>query len=492
MDQPGADNDRDDMSHRIDRIIMRVLGYSLLILVVAVVAYYAADQGDDGNTVVKAETTSETTGSASYAPEEDLTQLANVEVPGTETFKTVDPTLPPVPPGAVKKFRIDVYEHVTKVSDDLPATRVWSYAVNGRFHRGTGASAPIVVNEGDDVQMTLFNGSSQAMHVRVPHSIDFHSSELNPETAFKTIAPGKKTVLRFTADHPGVFMYHCATAPVLQHTGSGMVGMMIVKPRDLPTVDREFWINQQEFYLGEPGSDGNLAKMEEKAADAITFNGYAAQYQNNPIKVRRGERIRVYVLNSGPSIWSAFHVIGTVFDRTVIEGTEGRDVQTVNLAPSQGGIVEFTFENEGRYTFVTHAFADAVKGAIGVFETANPPEAPAMEHGNYDHGTDQVPASDADVNVTMGEFYVETDKSELTAGEITVSVTNEGAAPHVLHAGLAPVDLGSGDATTIAETLNPGDTVEKTIELEAGDYEFYCDLPGHYESGQTTDVTVTD
>ena len=141
---------------------------------------------------------------------------------------------------------------------------------------------------------------------------------------------------------------------------------------------------------------------------------------------------------------------------------------------------------------MTHAFADAVKGAIGVFETANPPTAPAMEHGNYDHGTDQVPASDADMNVTMGEFYVETDVSEVGAGEITVSVTNEGAAPHVLHAGLAPVEPGSGDPTTIAETLNPGETVEKTVELEAGDYEFYCDLPGHYESGQTTDVTVND
>ena len=291
---------------------------------VALVAYYAADQGEDGNTVVEAEPAAETGGSASYATDEDLTELASVEVPGTEPFRRADPTLPPVPPGPVKKFRIDVYEHVTRVSDDLPATRVWSYAINGKFNRGNGVSAPIVVNEGDEVQMTLFNGSSEKMHVRVPHSIDFHSSELNPETAFKTIAPGKKTVLRFTADHAGVFMYHCATAPVLQHTGSGMVGMMIVKPRDLEPVDREFWINQQEFYLGEPGSDGNLEKMEAKTPDAITFNGYAAQYQNHPIKVRRGERIRVYVLNSGPSIWSAFHVIGTVFDRTADRGDGGR------------------------------------------------------------------------------------------------------------------------------------------------------------------------
>ena len=88
------------------------------------------------------------------------------------------------------------------------------------------------------------------------------------------------------------------------------------------------------------------------------------------------------------------------------------------------------------------------------------------------------------------EFYVETDVSEISAGEVTVSVTNEGAAPHVLLAGLAPVDP-TGESTSIAETLNPGETVEQTVELEAGDYEFFCNLPGHYESGQTTEVSVT-
>jgi len=56
--------------------------------------------------------------------------------------------------------------------------------------------------------------------------------------------------------------------------------------------------------------------------------------------VRKGERVRAYVLNAGASIWSAFHVIGTVFARTVVEGTVGHDAQTISLAPSQGGWVE--------------------------------------------------------------------------------------------------------------------------------------------------------
>ena len=220
----------------------------------------------------------------------------------------------------MKRFRVDVYEHVTKVSEDAGADARVVVRVNGKIYRGTGVSAPMVVDQGDRVEITLVNGGSKAMDVRMPHSIDFHSSEVAPNEAFKTIAPGEKHTFKFIAKHPGVFMYHCATAPVLMHTGAGMVGMMVVKPRDLAPVDRELWMTQQEFYLGQPGEDADMAKMEAKQPDVIAFNGYADQYKDKPIAVKRGERVRMYVLNAGPSEWSAFHVIGTVFDRTVVEG----------------------------------------------------------------------------------------------------------------------------------------------------------------------------
>ena len=290
-----------------------------------------------------------------------------------EEFARVDPTLPEPPAGPVKKFRVDVFEHVTKVSADKPATRVWSYGINGKFYRGTGASAPMVVTQGDKVEITLVNGGSEQMDVRMPHSIDYHSSEIAPNKAFKTIDPGETHRFSFTAKHAGVFMYHCATDPVLMHTGAGMVGMMVVKPKNLAPVDRELWMTQQEFYIGQEGQDADPAKMAEKNPDVIAFNGFGAQYKEHPIQVKKGETIRMYVLNAGPSIWSGFHVIGTVFDRTVIEGTVGRSAQTVNLAPSQGGWVEFTLEDEGNFPFVTHAFGDMVKGAVGVLATEHAP-----------------------------------------------------------------------------------------------------------------------
>jgi nitrite reductase (NO-forming) len=355
-------------------------GFAILVAAVAGITIFAVAGDDDGGeTAVAPAAHDHAAAVAAESAAADVSAAAGKGI-DFEPYKRPDPTLPAVPAGAVKKFKVDVYEHVTKVSDDLAPTRVWSYGVNGKLNRGTGVSEPMVVNEGDRVEIELVNGGSEAMDVRMPHSIDFHSSEIAPNEAFITIQPGETHEFAFNADHPGVYMYHCATDPVLHHTGAGMVGMMVVKDANLPPVDRELWMTQQEFYLGAPGEDADLAKMEAKQPDAITFNGYAAQYKDHPIEVGApGERIRMYVLNAGPSVWSAFHVIGTVFDKAVSDNGVARDVQTVNLAPSQGGYVEFTLDEEGTYPFVTHAFGDMVKGAVGVLATKGADGA-QMEH----------------------------------------------------------------------------------------------------------------
>ena len=335
------------------------------------------DSGSDEPSVTQ--TTEEPAPAAAGATEQAATEQTGSYDGPVEEYQRPDPTLPAPPAGDVKKFRVDVFEHVTKVSADKPATRVWSYGVNDTFYRGTGVSPPMVVTQGDKVEITLVNGASEKMDVQFPHSIDYHSSEVAPNEAFKSIDPGETHQFSFVAKHPGVYMYHCATDPVLMHTGAGMVGMMVVKPKNLAPVDRELWITQQEFYIGQEGKDADPVKMAEKNPDVLAFNGFAAQYKDHPIQVQRGEKVRMYVLNAGPSIWSAFHVIGTVFDKVVSDNGVAHDVQTVNLAPSQGGYMEFTLDEEGNYPFVTHAFGDMVKGAVGVLATEGAPKA-AMEH----------------------------------------------------------------------------------------------------------------
>jgi nitrite reductase (NO-forming) len=349
------------------------LGLTALVSLVAVfVAIVALAAGGDEKAPARAAAPAPTAAPATPAAAPTLADAKGVAF---EKFTPVDPKLPAPPPGAVKTFKVDVYQHVTQVAKELAPTEVWSFAVNGVYHRGTGVSAPMVVTEGDTVDFTLVNGSDQSMKVDLPHSLDFHSAEVNPGKRYADLAPGKSMHYRFKAEHPGVFMYHCATQPVLMHTGAGMVGMFVVKPRNLAPVDEELWITQQEYYIGKPGQDADMAKMTAKHPDVIAFNGYANQYKDDPISVKPGEKVRMYVLNAGPSIWSAFHVIGTVFDRTVVEGMVGHDAQTINLAPSQGGWVEFTLAEEGGYPFVTHAFGDMVKGALGVIKTPHAPKA---------------------------------------------------------------------------------------------------------------------
>jgi nitrite reductase (NO-forming) len=365
-------NERFDGETTRSSIAILLSGFAVLMAAVAGITIFIVAGSDGADQTAEPPTAATLPAGPATTPAAAITAEAGRGV-RFERYQRPDPTLPAPPAGNVKRFTLDVYEHVTKVSDDLAPTRVWSYGVNGKLYRGTGVSAPMVVTEGDQVEITLRNGGSKAMDVKMPHSVDFHSSEVAPNVAFATIPPGEVHTFSFQAKHPGVFMYHCATDPVLMHSGAGMMGMMVVKPRDLQPVDRELWITQQEFFLGQPGRDADMSKMRAKQPDAITFNGYANQYKDKPIAVKRGERIRMYVLNAGPSEWSAFHVIGTVFDRTVVEGAVGRDSQTVNLGPSQGGWVEFTLDKEGKYPFVTHAFGDMVKGAVGVLATEHAP-----------------------------------------------------------------------------------------------------------------------
>ncbi|MFP5361237.1 MAG: cupredoxin domain-containing protein [Thermoleophilia bacterium] len=462
--------------------------FALLAIVIAIVAL--TEGGRDSPAYAGATPAAAPDGAIAPAPKADDPAAKGVAF---EKFEWVDPTLPPVPAGAVKKFEVDVYHHVTKVADGLAPTEVWSFSVNGKEYRGTGVSAPMVVTEGDTVDFTLTNGSSEKMAVNLPHSMDFHSAEVNPGTRYIDLAPGKSQRYRFVAKHPGVYMYHCATQPVLHHTGNGMVGMMVVKPKNLAPVDRELWTVQQEYYIGKPGAVGDLAKMQAKAPDVIAFNGYAEQYKTKPISVRKGEKIRMYVLNAGPSIWSAFHVIGTVFDKAHTDNGVARDVQTVNLAPSQGGWVEFTLDEEGGYPFVTHAFGDAVKGAIGVLQTKNAPKGAGHDTGGAPaggaagHGTKA--ATTADVKVTLGDMWIKADKTSAKAGKVTFAVKNDGATMHGMAMALTPVKADGGmleesQLLGKGKSLAAGESEVITADLKPGRYELVCFVPGHYAAGQ--------
>ena len=237
---------------------------------------------------------------------------------------------------------------------------------------GTVPGPALHVRQGDTVDFTLVNGAN------IPHSMDFHAAEIAPSKYYTNVMPGDSLHYRFVARVPGAFMYHCGTAPAAMHIANGMYGALVVDPATPRSKAKELVLVQSEFYLNaKPDRDGNQGldwqKLLGQAPDHIVFNGRAGQYASHPIEARPGELIRIYLVNAGPNRISSFHVVGGIFERVFEDGTQANPligVQTVNVPVGGGAIFEIRLREPGDYPFVTHAFADATKGGVGVLRAS--------------------------------------------------------------------------------------------------------------------------
>jgi nitrite reductase (NO-forming) len=182
---------------------------------------------------------------------------------------------------------------------------------------------------------------------------------------------GHSITYRFTATKAGIWMYHCSAMPMLYHVGNGMHGALVIDPPDLTPVEREYLLVQSELYLGAQEQPGDAAKMAADQPDAVVFNGYVSQYAFRPLTATAGQRVRIWVLAAGPNRASAFHVVGALFDTVYAEGsyrlrpTDSGGAQVLDLAPASGGFVETVLTQPGSYPFLSHALADADRGARG-------------------------------------------------------------------------------------------------------------------------------
>jgi nitrite reductase (NO-forming) len=219
----------------------------------------------------------------------------------------------------------------------------------------------------------------------MPHSIDFHAARIPMNRAFRTIVPKDSLSFEFTARDPGAYVVHCGTPPVLLHLMQGMYLPIIVDPAEgwPGRADKEFVLVQSEFYLdaknqAKPGEPDWNAALERRAT-YVAFNGRAFQYKDAPLQVAVGDRVRLFVVNAGPSLPSDFHIVGAIFDRVYPDGDPAHvlsGVQTYTVPAGGGAVFETVFDKdasgEGLYAFVTHAFADASKGAVGIIKVGNP------------------------------------------------------------------------------------------------------------------------
>jgi nitrite reductase (NO-forming) len=274
-------------------------------------------------------------------------------------FKAADPNIPAMPNGTVHNV---TFEAVDKVIEVAPGVKqnIWTF-------NGTVPGPTLRGHVGDTFNVKLVNKGSMG------HSLDFHASQTSMDVDMRTIEPGQSLTYSFVAQHSGMWMYHCGTPPVLHHIANGMYGAVIIDPPNLPRVDHEYVMVQSEFYLGQPGKEADLNKAMAGTPDAVVFNGYYNQYVYDPIKVKVGDRIRVWVLDVGPNEISAFHIVGTQFDTVFKEGAyllrpdnpEKGGAQVLGLMPAEGGFVELNIPKKGMYAIVTHKFNDASRGGAG-------------------------------------------------------------------------------------------------------------------------------
>jgi nitrite reductase (NO-forming) len=304
--------------------------------------------------------------------------------------------LKPLDPAPVKTVRLDTTHKIIEIAPGVKFS-AWTF--------GNQVPGPTIhARVGDRIRFSMTNRSDESapgMHLTAApmmHSMDFHAAMVSPQDKYRSIAPGQTIEFEFTLNYPGVFMYHCGTPMILEHIASGMYGAVVVEPRNgYPTkVDREYVVIQSEFYAkpdpqkrkvdGQPLYVLDGDNLRKAAPNYTVFNGVHNGMVRKPLLAKPGERVRLYVLNVGPSKTSSFHVVGTIFDRVWMDGNpdnQFRGMQTVLLGSSSSAIVEFMIPEAGQYIMVDHHFANASQGAIGLIDAGGPKEERnEIEHHN--------------------------------------------------------------------------------------------------------------
>lgn len=283
---------------------------------------------------------------------------------------TTPPMVPkPVGDRAAMKLKVnmEIKEQEGTMADGVKYT-YWTFgsSVPGSFIR---------TRVGDEVEFHLKNHPDN----KLPHNIDLHAvTGPGGGATSSLVAPGHEKVFSFKVINPGLYVYHCATAPVGMHIANGMYGLILVEPEGgLPKVDKEYYVMQGDFYTqGEYGAKGlqafDMNKAIKETPDYVVFNGKVGSMTNgNELTAKVGETVRLFVGNGGPNLVSSFHVIGEIFDHVHVEGGVliNKNVQTTLIPAGGSAIVDFKVETPGNFIMVDHSIFRAFnKGALGILK----------------------------------------------------------------------------------------------------------------------------
>ena len=347
-----------------------------------------------------------------------------------EAVLTSPPHVPP-PTGRTAPAKVivslDVVEKDMEISEGVTYT-FWTFG-------GTVPGSFIRVRQGDTVEFHLRNMPDSKM----PHNIDLHGVTGPGGGASSTFtAPGHVSRFTFKALNAGLYVYHCATAPVGMHIANGMYGLILVEPPEgLPKVDKEFYVMQGDFYTTTKYREKGHAPFDmERAIDEnptyVLFNGMEGSMTGDKaLKAKTGENVRLYVGNGGPNLVSSFHVIGEIFDKVWYEGGTRyqENVQTTLIPAGGAAMMDFHLEVPGSYVLVDHSIFRAFnKGALAILQAEGPErkdiysgkEVDAVYLGDQAAGTNRAPVAAAAASAKAGNL---TKEEQIAAGQVLFAGT---------------------------------------------------------------------
>ena len=303
--------------------------------------------------------------------EKDAKYYESIKVEGQKTAELTAPPFVPKPVGDRPAMKLVVNMEIKEQEGEMVDGVKYTYWTFG----GSVPGSFIRTRVGDEVEFHLKNHPDNKM----PHNIDLHAvTGPGGGATSSLVAPGHEKVFNFKTLNPGLYVYHCATAPVGMHIANGMYGLILVEPEGgLPPVDKEYYVMQGDFYTkgayGDPGNQPfDMNKAIKEQPDYVVFNGsVGALTGGKSLTAKKGETVRIYMGNGGPNLVSSFHAIGEIFDKVYVEGGDliNTNVQTTLIPAGGAAIVEFKVDVPGTFILVDHSIFRAFnKGALGMLK----------------------------------------------------------------------------------------------------------------------------
>ena len=246
----------------------------------------------------------------------------------------------------VREYEIIAYEQEVEIAKGIKFPG-WTF-------NGTIPGPTLRCTEGDIVRVKFTNGSTH------PHSMHFHGIHPTNMDGLESVMPGQSFTYEFEAKPAGMQLYHCHVFPLARHIHKGLYGNFIIDPKKPRAAAKELNMVMNGFDLDLDGEN-----------EVYTVNGYAFAYQQEPIKVKVGELVRIYLSNFTEfDPINSIHLHANFFNYYATGADpEARPYYTDTIMQCQGerGILEIVFPTAGRYMFHAHQSEFAELGWMGFF-----------------------------------------------------------------------------------------------------------------------------